>query len=207
MIGDIRYQMPAMVQWLYRGVTWRGDKTRKVAYLTFDDGPLPMVTPRVLEILKHYQVPATFFMVGENAERYPELVQMVIEEGHKIGNHTFNHLKGIRVTTKDYMNNVAKADGVLQGTRLFRPPYGKMSGAQKKALNERGYRICLWDVLTHDYDAAYSSEQMVAIVKRYTRHGSIINFHDSVKSNERMLAALPQVIEYLQDEGYVLETL
>jgi len=201
------YQIPTWLQRLYRGVMWRGDKSRKVVYLTFDDGPIPEVTPQLLDILKQENVQATFLMVGENAAKYPKLFQRVLAEGHKVGNHTYNHLKGFRYSQEEYMSNVAKADAVLNGTRLFRPPYGRMLPSQKKALLAAGYKIVLWDVLTHDYNPNYSPERMLEIVKRHVRKGSIINFHDSIKSNERMLAVVPQVIEYLKNEGYTFETL
>ena len=146
-------------------------------------------------------------MVGENVAKHPELLQRVLAEGHKVGNHTYNHLKGYRYSVEEYMSNVAKADAVLHGTRLFRPPYGRMTPKQKRALLAAGYKIVLWDVLTHDYNANYSAERMLDIVKNHVRKGSIINFHDSIKSNERMLAAVPQVIAYLRNEGYTFETL
>lgn len=186
---------------------WRGDKLRKVVYLTFDDGPIPEVTPQLLDILKAEHVHATFFMVGENAEKHPELLQHVLQDGHKVGNHTYNHLRGTKYDVIDYIANVVKASKVLGGTLLFRPPYGRLTGCQKSTLSAQGYMIVLWDILTHDYDAAYSAEKIVAIVKKHVRNGSIINFHDSLKSNERMLAAIPQVIAFLRKEGYVFETL
>lgn len=203
---NILYQIPSCLQHLYRGVVWRGDVTRQVVYLTFDDGPIPEVTPKVLDILREKGVKATFFMVAENASRNPELLAQVRKEGHAIGNHTYNHLKGTRVSTEDYMANVQQADTLLD-TRLFRPPYGKMRAEQKRLLLQQGYRIYLWDVLTHDYNPRYSSEQLVRIVKRYVRNGSIINFHDSLKSKTQMLEALPQIINFLKGNGYAMEIL
>ncbi len=198
----ILYQFPMWFQRLYAGVHWRMDRRRKAVYLTFDDGPIPEVTPRVLAVLDRYGVKGTFFMVGENVVKYPEVYAMVRAGGHTIGNHTYNHMKGLRVRTRTYIDNVEKADAVLGGTRLFRPPYGRFRVWQKQALFRRGYGMYLWDVLTHDYNPNYTPERMLSVIKRYTRNGSIINFHDSVKSNERMLAVLPQAIEWLQQEGY-----
>ncbi|MBR1426809.1 MAG: polysaccharide deacetylase family protein [Paludibacteraceae bacterium] len=200
------YQFPTWLQRLYTGVTWRKSPSSKVVYLTFDDGPIPEVTPQLLDILRDKNVHATFFMVGENAARYPDLLARVRREGHAVGNHTFNHLKGTRTDTLSYIANVVRADEVLH-TMLFRPPYGRMTCAQKKTLLEQGYRIYLWDVLTHDYNPRYSAEQLLQIVQRYTRNGSIINFHDSLKSGDRMLAAIPQVIDYLLAEGYAFAVL
>lgn len=195
------------MQRLYRGVVFRGDTSRKVVYLTFDDGPVPEVTPALLDILREAGVKATFFMVADNVRKYPDLAARVVAEGHSVGNHTFHHMRGTRYSTEEYMANVAKAAAILPKTDLFRPPYGRLRFAEKRALLRQGYRIILWDVLTHDYDAAYSTERLVEIVRKYVRKGSIINFHDSVKSNERMLAAIPQVIGYLKNEGYSFDIL
>ena len=203
----LNYQIPSWIQRLYKGVTFRGDITRKVVYLTFDDGPVPEVTPQLLDILRQEDVKATFFMVGENAAKHPELVHRVLAEGHRVGNHTYNHLRGTKYKVVEYIANVVKAGKVLDGTLLFRPPYGRLTRDEKSTLLAQDYQIVLWDILTHDYDAAYSAEKMVKIVRKHVRNGSIINFHDSVKSNERMLSAVPQVIAYLRQEGYVFETL
>lgn len=190
------------LQPLFRGVYWRIDPSSKVVYLTFDDGPIPEVTPKLLDILKKEGVQATFFMVADNARKYPELLERVRREGHRVGNHTMHHIKGTHYSLKDYMDNVAEADKVLGGTRAFRPPYGKIWPHQKWALRRQGYRIYLWDVLTHDYNKHYSPERMLRIIRRYTRNGSIINFHDSIKSNERMLETVAQAIPWLREQGY-----
>lgn len=189
-------------QKMYSSVHWRINPKRKAVYLTFDDGPIPEVTPRVLDILRKYGVKATFFMVADNVRKYPEIYRQVVEEGHAVGNHTMHHVKGLRMSQSRYLQEVDAAAALLGNTRLFRPPYGRTWWWQRRAIRQRGYEIYLWDVLTHDYNARYTPERMLAIVQRYTRNGSIINFHDSVKSNERMLAVLPQVIEWLQAEGY-----
>lgn len=182
------------------------DASSKVVYLTFDDGPIPECTPHVLEILARYQIPATFFMVAENAERYPELVARVRAEGHAIGNHTYHHMRGHQSCTKDYVADALRGQQILQ-TQLFRPPHGRMRYSQKKAMLNAGYTIYLWDVLTHDYNPNYSVDRMLSIVQNYTRNGSIIVMHDSLKSKDRMLEVLPQVIEWLLSEGYKLEKL
>lgn len=176
----------------------------KAVYLTFDDGPIPEVTPKVLEILDRYGVKATFFMVGENIDKHPEVFEQVVKAGHSIGNHTYNHMKGWRVSTAEYIANVQKFP---KETKLFRPPYGRTWIWQRKAVKRLGYEIYLWDVLTRDYNPHRTPEAMLAQIKRQTRPGSIINFHDSVKSNERMLTVLPQAIEWLQKEGYELAAL
>ena len=173
-------------------------------YLTFDDGPIPEVTPKVLDILARYNVKATFFMVGENIDKHPEVYEQVIKAGHTIGNHTYNHLKGYRYSLDEYMANVARFP---KPTKLFRPPYGKATLRQRRALNRMGYTIIYWDILTRDYNPAVTPAEMLRKIQRQVRPGSIINFHDSIKSNERMLTVLPQAIEWLQAQGYKLKTL
>ena len=195
------YQFPTWLQRLYRGVVWRMNPSSKVVYLTFDDGPIPECTPQLLDILKQYGVKATFFMVAENAERYPELLARVRDEGHVVGNHTYHHMRGYKHDTQTYVRDALRGAEVLQ-TTLFRPPHGRMRNNQKKALINQGYTIYLWDVLTHDYNPHYSVDKMLAVVKRYTRNGSILVMHDSLKSKDRMLEALPQIIEWLQSNGY-----
>ena len=195
------YQFPTWLQRLYRGVVWRENPSSKVVYLTFDDGPIPECTPQLLDILNQYGVKATFFMVAENAERYPELLARVRDEGHVVGNHTYHHMRGYKHDTQTYVRDALRGAEVLQ-TTLFRPPHGRMRNNQKKALINQGYTIYLWDVLTHDYNPHYSVDKMFAVVKRYTRNGSILVMHDSLKSKDRMLEALPQIIEWLQSNGY-----
>ena len=186
-------------------------------YLTFDDGPIPEVTPKVLAILDKYQVKATFFMVGENIDKHPEVFEQVVRAGHSIGNHTYNHLKGWRTSHEEYMANVAQWETAVMRhmpnghlapvLNRFRPPYGKAWFGQRYALHKKGYRLIYWDILTRDYDASVTPEEMLANIQRNTRPGSIINFHDSLKSNERMLTVLPQAIEWLQAQGYTLKAL
>lgn len=200
------YQFPTWLQRLYGGVTWRLDPSSKVVYLTFDDGPIPECTPQILNILAAYHVKATFFMVGENTERYPELVARIRTEKHVIGNHTYHHLKGCKTHTQTYLQDTHQANEILH-TPLFRPPHGRMKYSQKKALLQAGQRIYLWDILTHDYNPCYSVEKMLSVVKRYTRNGSIIVMHDSLKSKDRILQLLPLVIEWLHSQGYKCETL
>lgn len=176
----------------------------KAVYLTFDDGPIPEVTPKVLEILDKYGVKATFFMVGENIDKHPEVFEMVVQGGHAIGNHTYNHMKGWKVSTAEYIANVQKFP---KETKIFRPPYGRTWVWQRRAVKNLGYEIYLWDVLTRDYNPRRTPEAMLRQIQRQTRPGSIINFHDSVKSNERMLEVLPKAIEWLLANGYELKTL
>ena len=191
-------------------------RTRTV-YLTFDDGPIPEVTPKVLEILDRYDVKATFFMVGENIDKHPDVFAQVVQAGHSIGNHTYNHMKGWRFSTASYLANIRKwEEAAARHTphgypapvlNRFRPPYGRTWLWQRRAVKRMGYEIYLWDVLTRDYNPSRTPEAMFRQIQRQTRPGRIINFHDSLKSNERMLAVLPRAIEWLQKEGYELRAL
>lgn len=211
---SLLYQIPTWIQRLYADVVWRGDLHKKCVYLTFDDGPVPEVTPQVLDILEHYGVRATFFCVGENVYRYGDLAREVVRRGHSIGNHTFNHLSGCKHKRDEYLNNIALCEDVLSRTlgsdwtseHLFRPPYGRMRWQQRRWLKSH-YRIVLWDIITHDYNANYSPQQILAIVRRYVRCGSVIVFHDSIKAQRNVLSALPLAIEYLQSEGYQFEVI
>jgi peptidoglycan/xylan/chitin deacetylase (PgdA/CDA1 family) len=174
--------------------------SEKSVYLTFDDGPIPEVTPWVLEVLDKYHIKATFFMVGDNVRKHPDEYKMVVERGHRIGNHTYNHLKGFEELTERYIANIDKADCYLS-TDLFRPPHGLMRMGQYRALSER-YRIIMWDLVTRDYNPNLNGRQILRKVKQYARNGSIITFHDSLRSVHNLHYALPRAIEWLMQEGY-----
>lgn len=194
-------QPPTLFRHLYPQAWWRLSKEKQIIYLTFDDGPIPEVTPWVLDLLLSCEVKATFFMVGENAARHPELLRRVLDEGHRVGNHSYNHLRGFGCSVEKYMDNVRKADSILH-TSLFRPPYGRITFGQYRAL-QRNYQVVMWDVVTRDYSDRLTPEEVLAIVKRYVRNGSIITFHDSLKSwRHNLRTALPQAITYLKEAGY-----
>ena len=178
----------------------------KSVYLTFDDGPIPEMTPAVLDILRNEGVQATFFMVGENAQRHPDLVDRVRHEGHRIGCHTFHHLKGWGMGTTAYVEDVDRCDPYLGGARLFRPPYGRIRISQWLRLRHRGYRIIFWHVLTRDYHPLATYETMMKAVKR-SHNGSIIVFHDSIKAGQKMLDVLPDAIQWLKTKGFEFKTL
>ena len=198
-------EQPAIwMKWLYPRATWRMDKNEKAVYLTFDDGPIPESTPFILETLAKYDAKATFFMVGENVLRYHDLYNRIKEDGHRVGNHTFNHWGGFRYATLKYNANVEQANELIK-SNLFRPPHGWMLWQQYFWLG-RKYRIVMWDLLTRDYSKWTTSEDVVRTVKRYARNGSIITFHDSLKSIDKLKKALPEVLEWLKNEGYEFKT-
>ena len=199
-------EQPAIwLRWLYPRATWRMDRNEKAVYLTFDDGPIPEATPFILDTLSQYGIKATFFMVGDNVRKYPELYNKVVAAGHRIGNHTFNHIGGFRHTITTYKANADKADQLLH-TDLFRPPHGWMRWDQYIWLR-RKYRIVMWDLVTRDYSKWMTAEDVLNNVKRYTRNGSIITFHDSLKSIDKLQTALPESLQWLKDQGYEFKTI
>ena len=195
--------------WIYRvffpGTLWRIQQKEKCVYLTFDDGPIPEVTPWVLDVLDAYHIKATFFFVGDNVRKHPGVYNMTLERGHRVGNHTYNHIQGFCTKSKDYLGNVAKAAEWIQSD-LFRPPHGHMRLPQLYFLKKE-YQIVMWDVVTRDYSPHMTSQGVINVVKKYTRNGSIIVFHDSLKAIGRIEEALPQSIEWLIAQGYQFKVL
>lgn len=193
-------QFPRFLRPLFGKLIWRVKTESKLIYLTFDDGPVPEVTPQVLDILDEYGWKATFFCVGDNVRKYPEVYQEVLRRGHRVGNHSFNHIRGYRYSVEDYMANVQKASAYIE-SRLFRPPHGRITFSQIKALKE-DYDIVMWDVITYDYDKKKKAEQILRTVRNYLRKGSIVVFHDSIKAKENVLTVLPQALAYWKEKGY-----
>lgn len=194
-------QPPQIIRYLYPSAIWRMDKDERAVYLTLDDGPIPRVTPWVLDVLDKYGIKATFFMVGDNIRKHPDEFRMVVERGHRIGNHTFNHIRGLSYDINSYLENTEKACRMMMETNLFRPPHGYMSPKQYAELKKR-YKIIMWDLVTRDYNRKFNGEQILQKVKKYARNGSIITFHDSIKSEENLKYALPKAIEWLKEQGY-----
>ena len=191
---------PLLYRMLFPETLWRIHKQEHTVYLTFDDGPVPEVTPWVLDVLDRYGVKATFFMVGNNVKRNPHLYEEVLRRGHSVGNHTMTHLQGAKVTTRRYLDDVFSAVEVIH-SKLFRPPHGLLRWGQSYVLRGH-FTIVMYDLVTRDYSKKLTGEQVLDNVKRFARNGSIIVFHDSIKAEKNMKYALPLAIEWLKNEGY-----
>lgn len=192
------------LRWLYPNALWRMDRNERSVYLTFDDGPIPSSTPFILDTLAEYNAKATFFMVGENVLRYHDLYNRIVEEGHQIGNHTFNHMGSFKHWALTYGINIQKANELIHA-HLFRPPHGWMRWSVYWWLSRR-YQIVMWDLVTRDYSKWMTAEDVLRNVKRYARNGSIITFHDSTKSIDKLRYALPEALKWLKEQGYEFKT-
>lgn len=196
---------PRFVSRVFTQATWFLPNDENRVYLTFDDGPTPGITEWVLDELAARGAKATFFLLGRNAERYPELLQRIREEGHAVGNHTYSHLRGFTVSSYDYYEDVLAANRLLQ-TDLFRPPYGRITPQQLSYLSSR-FRVVLWSVLSMDYSKRISPAKSLSIVEKNTRSGDIVVFHDSVKAQRNLRYALPRALDTLQEKGFLLSAL
>lgn len=194
-------QPPYLYRLLFPEAVWRIKKRgTKAVYLTFDDGPIPETTPWILDLLDREGIKATFFMVGDNVRRHPELLEEIKRRGHSYGNHTMHHLQGIKTSNERYLADVEEAAALIDSP-LFRPPHGLMKFSQARAI-KRHSNIVMYDLVTRDYSHRLTAEQVLDNVKKYARQGSIIVFHDSLKARERMQKALPAAIEWLRGQGY-----
>lgn len=199
-------QPPIFYRLLFTEAWWRIKRRgRKVVYLTFDDGPVPEETPWVLDLLDKEGIKATFFMVGDNVRRHPELLEEVRRRGHSYGNHTMHHLQGVKESNAKYFRDITEADDLIQSS-LFRPPHGIMWPGQARLI-KRHYNVVMYDLVTRDYSKRIDGERVLENVKRYARNGSIIVFHDSIKAHKNMRYALPLAIKWLKEQGYEFETL
>jgi peptidoglycan/xylan/chitin deacetylase (PgdA/CDA1 family) len=202
----IPYRTPAILPWLYPSLTWRIPTERKELFLTFDDGPVNGPTEFVLEVLGRRNCKATFFCIGDNVRKHPDVFQLVKKGGHAIGNHTFNHLNGWKSDFLTYMDNVKLCDTEIKknetsnSVKLFRPPYGRITRREIAALSV--YKIIMWDVLTHDYNKSFSPDTILRKSIQATRNGSIIVFHDSLKAEKNMAAVLPKYVDHFLEQGF-----
>lgn len=196
---------PFFLKLIYPKSIWNKSRKENKIYLTFDDGPIPELTPFVLDTLKQYNIKATFFCVGENIKKNPHLFDRILSEGHQVGNHTYNHLKGWETSDAKYLENIQQCQKLTK-SNLFRPPYGKAKKSQLKKLYPN-YQIIMWDVLTGDFDHSVSPEKCFINATKYTQNGSIIVFHDNIKAISRVKHALPKTIAYLLAKNYHFEVL
>ncbi len=195
----------------------------KAIYLTFDDGPVPEATPWVLELLNKYEAKATFFCIGDNVKKHPDIFRRIIEKGHCIGNHTFHHLNGWKTSESEYIENTQLAEEFMTETRkqlkannselqtpnypLFRPPYGKIKNSQARSLKEQGFKIVMWDVISGDYDREFSANECLKNVTENATAGSTIVFHDSKKAFKNLKVVLPQVLDFYKEKGMEFRSL
>ncbi|WP_353149039.1 polysaccharide deacetylase family protein [Flavobacterium sp.] len=204
-------KVPKIIKHLFFNQVWNIPNSENTIYLTFDDGPTPEITEKVLEILDKNQIKATFFCIGDNVRKHPEIVQKIISKQHSVGNHTYSHLKGWNTPTKTYISNTEacrmklNSQFTIQNSQIFRPPYGKISPWQSYKLRKLGYKIIMWDVVSKDYDASISAEMCYENVIKNVSSGSIIVFHDSLKAKENMFNSLEKTIETLKNKGFNFE--
>ncbi|MDI5948811.1 polysaccharide deacetylase family protein [Flavobacterium yafengii] len=200
-----------IIKKIFSNYTWDVSNTgsSNTVYLTFDDGPIPEITEWVLNELKKHNVKATFFCIGDNIDKNPEIFKKVISDGHSIGNHTFNHLKGWKTSTEVYIENTKLCEATIQKnstsnpkSKIFRPPYGKIKVSQSKKIRKLGYKIIMWDVLSADFDQTLSQEQCLENVTSNLRTGSIIVFHDSIKAFKNLEYVLPKTLAYLKENNF-----
>jgi len=202
---DPRVRLPGFLTSLFKEAVWRFDANKPVVYLTFDDGPIPGVTPWVLRILKDENISATFFCVGENVMKYPEIYQQILDDGHSVGNHTYNHWQGIRKNNPDFFDNIEKASEFIDSD-LFRPPHGWMKRSQYQHLKKQ-FRIIMWDVISCDYDAGIQPERVLRNITDFVRPGSILTFHDSIKAKQNLEKVLLSAIRWMKEQGYHFEAI
>lgn len=204
---------PKILRLFYPSLLWGMPKEEKKLYITFDDGPHPTITPQVLEILKEFNAKATFFCIGKNIEANNDVFNRIIKEGHSVGNHTFNHNKGWKTKTKDYIDSVNKTENIINSltnshgrTALLRPPYGKIKSSQIRNL-KRHYKLVAWTVISYDWDKTLSPEECFNNVIRNAANGSIIVFHDSEKAVNNMIPTLKKILRYYSEKGFIFESL
>jgi peptidoglycan/xylan/chitin deacetylase (PgdA/CDA1 family) len=205
------HKTPSLVKVLFPEFWWSRKTDDKVIYLTFDDGPIPGVTEWVLETLLQYNAKATFFCVGENIQKHPEIYRQLLAQGHTTGNHTFNHLNGWKTTPSQYLENIHSCDESLalepgQSRILFRPPYGRLTSRQSKLVRQQ-YQVVMWDVLTGDFDPHLSPTRCLKKAIQCTQKGSIVIFHDSLKAEKNLTYVLPRYLENFSNLDYRFDSL
>jgi peptidoglycan/xylan/chitin deacetylase (PgdA/CDA1 family) len=198
-------KIPTWLQVYNRHIYWKVEGNEKNVYLSFDDGPHPTVTPLVLDLLQKHEVKANFFCVGQQVEQHPQIYQRILNEGHVVGNHSYSHPNGWKLSAGDYIEDVDRASHLIHSP-LFRPPYGRLTPLQFKLLRKK-YRIVMWDILTMDYDASVSDERVIWNATRQTSPGSILVMHDHEKTVNRMQRILPPILSGLKSQGWQFKLL
>jgi peptidoglycan/xylan/chitin deacetylase (PgdA/CDA1 family) len=201
---DYLFKTPWLLKKIFPSYTWSIDGTDNIIYLSFDDGPHPVATPFVLDLLKKYNAKATFFCIGKNVVEYPALYQRILAEGHAVGNHTHDHLNGWKTNDSDYLENISTAASHID-SNLFRPPYGRIRRSQAREIREM--KIIMWDVLSGDFDTSLTGDQCFRNVVKNTVPGSIIVFHDSEKAWPRVQFFLPEMMKFFAGKGYRFEVI
>ncbi len=199
-------RVPRFIQKLYPHRVWRIESSSNELFLTFDDGPHPDITPRVLELLNEYDAKATFFCIGDRVKQYPAIVEQIIAAGHIIGNHTQHHLNGWKTSTNEYVVDVEEAQRLIK-TSLFRPPYGRMTGKQARSIRKMGMKIIMWTILSADYDQDISPADVSKRVTENIQNGSIVVFHDSEKAELNMMFALTELLKKGSQKGFKFSVL
>ncbi|MGB0999081.1 MAG: polysaccharide deacetylase family protein [Flavobacteriales bacterium] len=194
-------QLPRFLRKIYGSFLWRMEAKSKTLFLTFDDGPHPEITPWVLDVLHKEQIKAGFFLIGDMVRKSPRLLKRLQNEGHQIGNHTYHHLSAWSTRHKTYIENVALCDAEFE-SEWFRPPYGKLTPKKAKTIQASGKTIVMWDVLSGDFDPKLSGEDCLDLLKKHSRNGSIIVFHDSEKAEKNLRFALPKYITWAKEQGF-----
>lgn len=199
-------RVPGFLKSIYPDFVWSFPQKKDSLFLTFDDGPCPEVTPWVLDRLDEYGAKATFFLIGKNVEYNPDLFREILARGHSVGNHTYSHLAGWRVPVDDYLMDICMADSLI-GSKLFRPPYAKITPSQARHLSKIGFKVLMWDIIARDYNRKLSGSACTRNVVPHLHPGSVIVFHDSIKASKNLFAALPRTLERIYEMGLRSESL
>ena len=204
------YKTPSTLQRVFSSFVWKIPQEKPTIYLTFDDGPIPELTPWVVEMLREYKAKATFFCVGDNIQKHSAIFRNLVQEGHSIGNHTYSHLNAWKTDKKIYLQDIQKCQYEIEKrevkTRFFRPPYGKLNFYLRKEV-EKNHQIVLWDVLSYDFDEQVSRETCLKNTLQNCENGSIIVFHDNIKATRNLIYTLPRLIEHFSEKGFTFDKL
>jgi len=199
------FKIPQFVKWVYPKRIWGISVSDPIVFLTFDDGPIPEITPWILDFLLAKNIKATFFCVAENVLKYPEIYQRILDEGHSVGNHSFNHNNGYKTDYNSYITSFQKADSIIK-SKLYRPPYGKMTRKQEKEI-VKTHKIIMWSWLSYDFDKSVSTQKIMKNANREIKPGTILVLHDNAKIVERTKLLLPQIVELLDRKGLKFDVL